>query len=371
MSGNDSAMSGARCVACREEVVLHGLILGAGVALLLAFAPGAGGEPWVRLGLLAPLVSWVVVLWLGALCVWCRRGWAGAGHPALWFGLLLFWAEMTAWGAHSVLVPLGGALPELSVFLLHAGLLAGVVGGMGWLVVEGYARLLASREQAAQAKLAALQARVRPHFLFNALNIAAALAHERPDLAERVLEDLSGLFRAALERPRLVPLADELALARRYLAIEALRLEDRLRVRWEVPASLPKVAVPSLTIQPLVENAVRHGVEGLRAGGEVVIAVREEKAQVVITVRNPVRSVVATSDHPHSSFFKEEGKEPPKGYGVGLAGVQARLTTLLGERARLEARMEDGVFMARVVVPYEALLRNSSRTVWHEGGDCG
>ncbi|MEW5769930.1 MAG: histidine kinase [Pseudomonadota bacterium] len=357
MSGDDSAMSGARCVACREEVVFHGLILGVGVALLLAFAPGAGGAPWVRLGLLAPLVTWVVVLWLGSLCVWCRRGWAGAGHPALWFGLLLFWAETTAWGTHGVLVPLDVPLPELSVFLLHTGLLAGVVGGMGWLVVEGYARLLASKAQAAQAELAALQARVRPHFLFNALNTAAALAHERPDLSEQVLEDLAGLFRAALERPRLVPLEDELALTRRYLVIESLRMEDRLRVRWEVPQPVPGVAVPSLAIQPLVENAVRHGVEGLRAGGEVVIAVREEEAQVVISVRNPVRSAEAKSDHPHPnpSPLKGEGLlEAQKGYGVGLAGVQARLVALLGERARLETRIEDGVFEARVLVPRSA-----------------
>ncbi|MGB9670019.1 MAG: sensor histidine kinase [Halothiobacillaceae bacterium] len=342
MSGHCFATSGTRCLACREEVVLHGLILGVGVALLLAFAPGAGGEPWMRLGLLAPLVTWVVVLWLGSLCVWCRRGWAGSGHPALWFGLLLFWAQATVWGAHAMLVPLDVPLPELSVFLLHTGLLAGVVGGMGWLVVEGYARLLASKAQVAQAKLAALQARVRPHFLFNALNTAAALAHERPNLAEQVLEDLAGLLRAALEMPRLVPLTDELALTRRYLAIEALRMEDRLRVRWEVPEPMPEVAVPSLSIQPLVENAVRHGVEGLRDGGEVVIAVSEEGAEVVVTVRNPVRCVEVSPLLP-----KADGQ----GYGVGLAGARARLEVLLGGHARLDVKAQGGMFEARVVLP--------------------
>ncbi|MGK0674473.1 MAG: histidine kinase [Halothiobacillaceae bacterium] len=387
MSGDNSAMSGARCVACREEVVLHGLILGVGVALLLAFAPGAEGAPWVRLGLLAPLASWVVVLWLGSLCVWCRRGWAGGRHPALWFGLLLFWAEITAWGAHGVLVPLGVPLPSLSSLLLYTGLIAGVVGGMGWLVVEGYARLLASQAQAAQAELAALQARIRPHFLFNALNTAAALAHARPNLSEQVLVDLAELFRVALEQPRLVPLADELALTRRYLAIEALRMENRLRVRWDVPEPVPRVALPSLAIQPLVENAVRHGVERLREGGEVALAVRKEERQVVVSVRNPVKMVQAASDQPrpHPAPLKDErlGEVKKGGYGVGLAGVQARLVALLGERARLETRIEDGVFEARVSVPLAAMhgpysentlgstvALSNTPDVHHEGVDC-
>src|SRR5690606_11628475 len=104
--------------------------------------------------------------------------------------------------------------------------------------------------RAKQAELEALQARIRPHFLFNTLNTGAALVHARPGEAERLLLGLSDLFRAALAGPGELPLEDELGLARRYLEIEALRFGPRLQVNWQLPAPLPEVWVPTLSIQP-------------------------------------------------------------------------------------------------------------------------
>src|SRR3546814_8191172 len=110
-------------------------------------------------------------------------------------------------------------------------------------------------------------ARVRPHFLFNTLNSGIALVRQRPEQAEELLLGLSDLFRAALARPHDVALGEELALVRRYLEIEAVRFGPRLRVAWRLPGPLPEVAVPALSVQALVENAVRHGIERSPGGG--------------------------------------------------------------------------------------------------------
>src|SRR3546814_19297226 len=116
-------------------------------------------------------------------------------------------------------------------------------------------------------------ARVRPHFLFNTLNSGIALVRQRPEQAEELLLGLSDLFRAALARPHDVALGEELALVRRYLEIEAVRFGPRLRVAWRLPEPLPEVAVPALSVQALVENAVRHGIELSPEGGGIAIGV--------------------------------------------------------------------------------------------------
>src|SRR5690606_23707653 len=149
-----------------------------------------------------------------------------------------------------------------------------------------YARARHLLVRAKQLELEALQARIRPHFLFNTLNTGAALVHARPDEAERLLLDLADLFRAALRGPELVPLADELELTRRYLEIEGLRLGQRLQVRWQLPEPLPQAMVPALSMQPLAENAVRHGIEPLPEGGRIDIEANVAAGRITVEIRN-------------------------------------------------------------------------------------
>ncbi|MDQ3511077.1 MAG: histidine kinase, partial [Pseudomonadota bacterium] len=200
------------------------------------------------------------------------------------------------------------------------------------------ARQLALR--AKQAELESLRARIRPHFLFNTLNTAAALVHQRPGEAEQILLDLADLFRAALSGPREIPLAEELALTRRYVEIESLRFSDRLSVSWNLPDPLPATIVPTLSVQPLVENAIRHGVERVSAPSTVDITVVQHDGVICITVSNDLPADGESSQH---------------GHRIGQASARARIEALTGDRGRLETRVENGRYVATILLPFTAV----------------
>ena len=173
----------------------------------------------------------------------------------------------------------------------------------------------------AQARVDALQARIRPHFLFNSMNTIASLIRTRPQDAERAVEDLSDLFRAALGADnRLSTLGVEIELARRYLAIEQLRLGERLRVEMDVAALPEKLPVPPLLLQPLVENAVYHGVQPLAAGGVVTLRGARVNGVVEITIANPRPC---------------EGERMPTRNGMALANTRSRIEYHFGWRGAL------------------------------------
>jgi len=179
------------------------------------------------------------------------------------------------------------------------------------------------REQAARAELAALQARINPHFFFNTLNTISSLVEEDPrragDLVTTLAELFRYTFRATESRP--VRLEEELEFVRRYLTIEQARFGERLHVVSEVSAAALQVSVPGLLLQPLVENAVGHGVAPLRRGGTVRIAAHVESEELVVEVSDDGRGLP-----PHGD---------PVRPGHGLDNVRQRLATLYGERGRL------------------------------------
>lgn len=188
---------------------------------------------------------------------------------------------------------------------------------------------------ATAARLSELQSRIRPHFLFNTLNSAIALVRAEPARAEALLEDLSDLFRHALmEQGESVPLADEIGLARRYLAIEAVRFGDRLQVEWALDASADGARLPPLLLQPLVENAVRHGVEPSANGAQIRVSTQRRGARVVIKISNSVPAG-------HGA----------RGNGLALRNVRDRLNLLHDVQGQFRAGIKDGVFQVRIEVP--------------------
>jgi len=201
------------------------------------------------------------------------------------------------------------------------------------------------REQAALAELAALQARINPHFFFNTLNTISSLVEEDPRRAGDIVTTLAELFRytfrAAGSRP--VRLEEELEFVRRYLTIEQARFGDRLRVVREVTGEALRVPVPGLVLQPLVENAVGHGVAPLRRGGTVRIAARIEGGDLVVEVSDDGRGLPPRGD--------------PVRPGHGLDNVRQRLLTLYGDRGRLSLASGDGgqgaVATIRIPAPAE------------------
>ena len=202
---------------------------------------------------------------------------------------------------------------------------------------------LQSRERArkpadARARLAELQSRIRPHFLFNTINTAIALVRADPARAEGVLEDLAELFRVALEEQgrATVTLGSEIDLARRYLAIEALRFGERLEVQWQLDPAADRARLPPLALQPLLENAVRHGIEPAEHGGTVRVRTRVQLGRAEILIDNTLPG----------------GKEPARGgHGLALANVRERLTLLHDLDAQFEAGSDGRRWRVRIVVP--------------------
>lgn len=188
---------------------------------------------------------------------------------------------------------------------------------------------------AAAARLAELQARIRPHFLFNTLNSAIALVRAEPGKAESLLEDLSDLFRHALmEQGESVTLAEEIALAQAYLAIEQVRFGERLRIEWVLDEGAGAARLPPLLLQPLVENAVKHGVEPSASGADIKVSTERRGSRVVIKVSNTTPASASE-----------------RGNGLALANVRERLSLLHDVQARFQSGLKNGVFQVRIELP--------------------
>jgi signal transduction histidine kinase len=194
-----------------------------------------------------------------------------------------------------------------------------------------------ARQQAAEARLAALEARVQPHFLFNALNSIAALIPDDAEGAERMVERVAALMRSSLQQggPSTAPLAGELRLVCDYLEIERVRFRDRLRYELRIAPGLDHVAVPRLSIQTLVENAIKHVVARQRTGATIVIAASAREDQVLVTVSDDGPGFAA----------------PVEGDGQGLRLLRARLETLFGDRAALRIDSRPGATSCVMEVP--------------------
>jgi two-component system, LytTR family, sensor histidine kinase AlgZ len=190
----------------------------------------------------------------------------------------------------------------------------------------------------ARAKLQALQSRIRPHFVFNSLNIIASLTRSEPGKAEAAIEDMADLFRMMLSQDEtLVPVKNEIDVANKYLALEALRLDNRLVVNWDVGKFPRKAVMPVLTLQPLLENAIRHGIEELAGGGAVNVQLWEENDQIHVRVTNPLPKTRS-----------KQSKSPP---GQSLDNIRQRFQSHYGEQASLQSVEEDGRFTVTVVLP--------------------
>lgn len=197
-----------------------------------------------------------------------------------------------------------------------------------------------SVEQEALARIRALQARIRPHFLFNSMNTIAALTRSSPERAEQAVEDLADLFRASLnEASTRITLKEELDIARTHQRIEQLRLGNRLQVEWDVENLPLRTLVPSLIVQPLLENAVYHGIETLPQGGTIRIRGCVRHGNIEIEVRNPIRA--------QAGYTEREGNR------MALENIRQRLALAWPGRAGVQAEQRDAEFCARLVFPAE------------------
>jgi two-component system sensor histidine kinase AlgZ len=197
-------------------------------------------------------------------------------------------------------------------------------------------------EAQAQARLQALQARIRPHFLFNSMNMIASLTHDEPDLAEQAIVNLADLFRASLAAEVNVSLQQELELTRSYIQLEALRLGDRLTINWTLSDDNIPFFLPALTLQPLVENAIYHGIEPLPAGGVIDISIKLVKDIVRIVISNPLR--------------EDRTEQHRKGSQIAVDNIRERLQITYGNAATMQEVEEDSRFTITLLLPMQANL---------------
>lgn len=315
------------------------------LAFLLTLMTADLRDPWAALGLTSLFIQWVALGSCAGLCA-LRRFIAHRPLSEATTAMIGLVLVVTAVFSAVALVMLGD--PRLLEWqsrllffvrnLLVAGLLSGILLRFFYLQYEARKYLVAE----SQARIAALQARIQPHFLFNSMNIIASLIRIDAARAERAVLDLSSLFRASLEEPgTVVSLKRELTLCRHYLDIEQLRLGERLRLAWDVDEAALGASLPLLSLQPLVENAVHHGISRLTEGGTLSVHVRSRDKGVEIHITNPLVND-AESDAKH-------------GNRIALDNLRQRLMMLYGRSAKLNLRQDGELFCVTLWIPSETL----------------
>lgn len=318
----------------QPSTVLWMMLAAEGVAIILTLALGVP-HPFRYLGAVSLATQGILLATLGQLYLLrVFLGRASAIRIAnLVLGLLLLNSCLLAGLTRFSFEPVVGLTPAIwGQLLLRLLGIVFVVGLLGLAAFHNHWRMSRMALQIKQAELDALQARIHPHFLFNTLNTGAALVHQQPEKAEQLLLGLADLFRAALAGPRQITLAEELELARRYAEIEQLRFGPRMHVEWDLPDPLPRLSIPTLSIQPLVENAIHHGVEPSNGCCVLQVAVKTDARYTRITVSN---------DLPSSPSNRA-------GHGVGLRAVRERVEALGGS---VETRAWNGSFLVTITLP--------------------
>lgn len=319
---------------CRAGVVLRAVLgVQAAQAAALLFMPGGALEWLLRLAFVTGGTLPATLLWLVAGCSLKKPLARLPVQAQMAAGVAL--GALAGLAACAILMALTvdvrAAPPWLASAVAGALLAAVLTAALMW-------RVRGRAPAATTARLAELQSRIRPHFLFNTLNTAIALVRGEPEKAERVLEDLADLFRHALaEQGDSATLAQEIELARRYLDIEQIRFGERLRVQWSLDARTLTARLPPLILQPLVENAVKHGVEPSPSGAQLRVSTRLRGQVAVIKVTNTVPA--------------GQGR---KGHGIALGNVRDRLKLLHDMEGSFKTALIGDLYQARLEVPMTA-----------------
>jgi two-component system sensor histidine kinase AlgZ len=325
---------------CNGRLLLAVVIITEVAVILIGL--GSGGLPgWQWLGFATVYAQWMALFSAAGLCV--TSGWTGRmSVRGAWIGswviavVLAAAFSLASWLAASIYQP-GRIGDPLGMFVLKSVFSVGLVAVVFFRYLEIRTRWQSELMAQADARVQALQARIRPHFLFNSLNTIASLIPSDPENAEAATLDLADIFRGSMRRAdQLISLADELGLARQYLNMEQRRLGERLEIEWRVEELPPSAAVLPLILQPLLENAVAHGVQPRDDGGKISVYGRSEGDHVVITIGNPLAS----------------GSANTGGQGMAIGNIRERLMLAFGPRASLITHQDDKTFYAVLSLPH-------------------
>ncbi|MDX1251399.1 MAG: sensor histidine kinase [Gammaproteobacteria bacterium] len=333
---------------CSIRVVFAIVIVAELLAFILVLSSPVGpAGGWDDLSLTSLFIQWVALASAAALCL--SRPWLSCldSRLAVLFSYLIplaitaLTSEAAYWIAYS-------STPGQDVwhaqFMIRNVTISSILSAVTLRYFYIQHQWKQNIEAETKARLQALQARIHPHFLFNSMNTIASLTRSQPQIAEEVVEDLADLFRASLADARQrITLKEELELSRRYLHIEKLRLGERLTVAWDLQDLPGDTPIPALTIQPLLENAVYHGIEPLADGGTIRITGSHQSGLIEIAISNPLAL--------HPNIATRRG-----GHHMALDNIRQRLAAHYGDKGTLTAGQQDGHYQARLVFPAQALV---------------
>jgi two-component system sensor histidine kinase AlgZ len=322
-----SALPNFRNLGVMLRILLAVNAMSAVAALLKA---GGAGFFWRELTDISSVVQ--PILLASLLALYAANPWL-ARLPYRWGVAAVMGAELAL---TAMITVIGQRLFEtdaamLERFWLFCLLVTGTL--LGYFNLRGKALSPALGE----ARLQALQARIRPHFLFNSINAVLSLIRSNPQQAEQALMNMADLFRVLMaDNRQLVPLEKEVELCRQYLDLEKLRLGERLQVAWHIDKMPTDALMPPLVLQPLLENAVYHGIEPVAEPGEISIDIYRKRDEVHILLANP---------------YRQEG-DHHAGNKMALANIRERLALHFDAEASLQAKVGDGAYQVHIVVPY-------------------
>lgn len=334
---------------CSLKMVFAVVIIGELLAFVLTLAPlSMAQQRWNDLALISLFIQWNGLMCSAALCLLrpVIRGRSQQFVACCSFlsvlVMLMLLSELTFYIMNKYSIT-GIITSSHWEFLIHNLLIGGIIGALAlrYFYIQHQWRLKVEAESS--TKLQLLQARIRPHFLFNSMNSIASLTRTRPETAERVTEDLAELFRMILRDDyELISWSREKELSQRYIDIEKQRLGDRLKIQWYTDSIPDNALVPALLLQPLLENAIFHGIEpeidggSIRISGEMVTSPLS-KTQLKITIQNTNSK----------NLVHRQGNK------IALKNSQERLQTHFPGQASIVCQEKDGIYFAIVTLPYQ------------------
>ncbi len=330
---------------CRVQSVLMVVLIGELLSVIFTLlGVRSSSDPWQIFGLYSISLQWISLSSVAILCL-LRPSLAKLRDSIAGLLSLLIILAATFLYCLVTLVFYYGVDIDLTIvaqvkFFIKNMVVAGLIGSvlLRYFYLQQQYRKQLALESA--ARLEALQARIRPHFLFNSMNVIASLTRIDAKKAETAIEDLSDLIRATLDiNSELIPLRTELENGKKYLSIEKLRLGDRLKVEWQVDENCLSVMVPPLSVQPLLENAVYHGIQMLPEGGVVEVKINRQDGFLTIQVANPK---LKESVH--------------KGHGIALNNIKQRLEVIFNGRAKLTRENLASEYKVSMTIPTKQLV---------------
>lgn len=326
---------------CDARVLLLLMLVAEGLAIILVMGQSKHIDGvWAHLGNYSLFIQSVALIDAGILC-WSKRKLQHLPNVSFYIWLYVLLQLVTillTLVAYQLLVYISiNPGSSLTSQLVHNLCVSAIISGAMLRYFYVRHQNLLQQHSESEARIQALQARIRPHFLFNSLNTIANLIHGHPDTAEEALLDLAELFRSTMGKQSYISLEDELEIVRRYLRIEKLRLGDRLTVDWDIPAELNNISIPALILQPLIENAIYHGIEPLPGGGHVRINARQESERVRIDINNPLAP----------NFVPQR----TRGNQVAVENIRQRLALAYGTQASLEQIQNDVQYTVALSFP--------------------